>query len=122
MLDKSETEFSPLTAAIVDKLVGLKIMEADLTLDEARRAMWAFAFSGASPAVVVRTLGLSAPARGIVGLLNGRTLLALESVFLEARLYLWMQHFGRVEGSRFGQQFTAHIERQALPGDRAKLN
>lgn len=115
-------EFGADTFALVGCLAGLKFVDADRMLDEARRVLWSIAFAGATLDGAMRILDPPAPARAVAELLKDRTVLETEKLLLDARLFLWMQNYARVPGSRFGQQLAAFIDRSTLPSDPSKLN
>lgn len=106
--------FSERAVRIAGLCDGMSVIEADITLDDARRYIWLKQFSGASDDALKRELGdvRNTLAKGleIVGALDGLPPMDAEEVILETRIYLWMTAFARVPSSLFAAQLRAHVE------------
>lgn len=110
---KEKTEISQLAVKLADECAGLAMIDADRALDDARRYLWIRRFSGVSKDALMRELAGSHldTALRIAGHLDSVvTTLEAESLFTEARLYLWMKAFAAVPESLFAKQFEAYAE------------
>ena len=104
------------------QLHGLDLIEGDRALDEARRLCWMKIFAGCDDDEVQARIGASVAAIKVAILLQGLTVFEIADLFVEVRMFLWMQNFARRPDTAFGQKFAAHVERADLPEDRETLN
>lgn len=109
-IDFKLKSFSGEALKIAAHCQGLSLIEADQALDDARRFIWIRQFTGASQAALEKELNPLANAIEIIRTLEDVTPLGIEKLFLEVRMYLWMQNFARVPGSLFAKQLQAHSE------------
>lgn len=114
--------FRPFVTGLADKVRALGLIEADRTLDEARRIVWMLSFSGGGDSAVREFVDPPALALEIAAQLGQVTTLEADRIMLEVRLCLWMGAFAARPYTTFGKQLAAHLERQERPADPAKLN
>lgn len=110
-----------LAGGIAHALAPFTVVDGDVVLDEARRLAFMSQFSGIGLEECAKQMAVPDVAADVASRFNGLTLQEIEIVTRTARGALWAAHFASLDGTRFGQQWQAALEKTAL-GDDAKLN
>jgi hypothetical protein len=107
---------------IAQTLGSLPLLEADASLDEARRFAFTKVFSGFADLNVRESLKTADLPWHVAMQLAGLTLEETEQVIALVRRTLWSAHFATMPETKFWREFGAYMERVQHGSDADKLH
>lgn len=110
-----EFDLPRLVQEIGDCLVGLSLIDADATLDEARRFVWSQRFAGDDHETIKEYLKPSDVALKVIAILTPLAILEVEHVAFNLRNHLYVSTFyvstfAVIPGSAFAQSFLTKTD------------